>query len=79
MLIAAPSRWRCRLGVLVIIIGGAQRLIIGYDQRHCARNTLRCGTLMRHFLPLATAPSVLPCGVPTRTAVTLLIALPRTP
>ena len=63
---------------MVIIAGNAGRLI-SHDERHCARELRRSGTLMRHFLRAARTPSTLACRVPTRPTVASLIACPSPP
>ena len=47
---------------------------LGRAGRHYERVGAGEGTLMRHFLRLALAPGALPGGVPTRSAVALLVA-----
>jgi hypothetical protein len=47
---------------------------LGRGGRHYDRAGVEEGTLMRHFLRLALAPSALPGGVPTRPAVAALVA-----
>ena len=49
---------------------------LGRDRRHYDGVGAGKGTLMRHFLRLAPAPSVLPGSVPRRSAVAQLVARP---
>jgi hypothetical protein len=58
---------------------GPLRRALDRAHRHCDRDSGGKGTLMRHFLRLALAPSPLARGVPTRPAATSLVALPSAP
>jgi len=78
MIIGPPAQRRFADSVFILRVNTG-RVFISHNERHCARNTPVRGTLMRHFLRPPATPSALPCCVPARPAIALLIACPRTP